>query len=122
MDQKKIGAFIAQCRKEKKLTQMQLAELLDITNQAVSKWENGLSVPDAGMLVRIAGALDTTVNDLLGEEEPEQGRDLAAELEALNRQLAEREERSRRRWRAFFAAVGILALWGAVMLAAGLIR
>ena len=82
----------------------------------------GLSVPDAGMLVRIAGALDTTVNDLLGEEEPEQGRDLAAELEALNRQLAEREERSRRRWRAFFAAVGILALWGAVMLAAGLIR
>lgn len=81
-----------------------------------------MSVPDAGMLVRIAGALDTTVNDLLGEEEPEQGRDLAAELEALNRQLAEREERSRRHWRAFFAAVGILALWGAVMLAAGLIR
>lgn len=49
-------------------------------------------------------------------------RNRAAELEALNRQLAEREERSRRRWRAFFAAVGILALWGAVMLAAGLIR
>ena len=41
MDQKKIGAFIAQCRKEKRLTQIQLAELLDITNQAVSKWENG---------------------------------------------------------------------------------
>ena len=41
MDQKKIGAFIAQCRKEKSLTQIQLAELLDITNQAVSKWENG---------------------------------------------------------------------------------
>lgn len=39
MDQKKIGAFIAQCRKEKSLTQIQLAELLDITNQAVSKWE-----------------------------------------------------------------------------------
>ena len=44
MDQKKIGAFIAQCRKEKSLTQIQLAELLDITNQAVSKWENGESV------------------------------------------------------------------------------
>ena len=43
MDQKKIGAFIAQCRKEKSLTQIQLAELLDITNQAVSKWENGVS-------------------------------------------------------------------------------
>lgn len=46
MDQKKIGAFIAQCRKEKSLTQIQLAELLDITNQAVSKWENGRGMPE----------------------------------------------------------------------------
>lgn len=117
-----LGEKIASARKEKGMTQEMLAEELGVTRQAVARWETGLSVPDAGMLVRIAGALDTTVNDLLGEEEPEQGRDLAAELEALNRQLAEREERSRRRWRAFFAAVGILALWGAVMLAAGLIR
>lgn len=117
-----LGEKIASARKEKGMTQEMLAEQLGVTRQAVARWETGLSVPDAGMLVRIAGALDTTVNDLLGEEEPEQGRDLAAELEALNRQLAEREERSRRRWRAFFAAVGILALWGAVMLAAGLIR
>jgi len=116
------GAAIRALREKKRLTQHQLAEKLCVSDKAISKWETGLSVPDAGMLVRIAGALDTTVNDLLGEEEPEQGRDLAAELEALNRQLAEREERSRRRWRAFFAAVGILALWGAVMLAAGLIR
>lgn len=117
-----LGEKIASARKEKGMTQEMLAEQLGVTRQAVARWETGLSVPDAGMLVRIAGALDTTVNDLLGEEESEQGRDLAAELEALNRQLAEREERSRRRWRAFFAAVGILALWGAVMLAAGLIR
>lgn len=117
-----LGEKIASARKEKGMTQEMLAEQLGVTRQAVARRETGLSVPDAGMLVRIAGALDTTVNDLLGEEEPEQGRDLAAELEALNRQLAEREERSRRRWRAFFAAVGILALWGAVMLAAGLIR
>lgn len=117
-----LGEKIASARKEKGMTQEMLAEQLGVTRQAVARWETGLSVPDAGMLVRIAGALDTTVNDLLGEEEPEQGRDLAAELEALNRQLAEREKRSRRRWRAFFAAVGILALWGAVMLAAGLIR
>ena len=117
-----LGEKIASARKEKGMTQEMLAEQLGVTRQAVARWETGLSVPDAGMRVRIAGALDTTVNDLLGEEEPEQGRDLAAELEALNRQLAEREERSRRRWRAFFAAVGILALWGAVMLAAGLIR
>lgn len=114
--------ILAVLRTQRGWTQEDLAQRCSVTRQAVSRWETGLSVPDAGMLVRIAGALDTTVNDLLGEEEPEQGRDLAAELEALNRQLAEREERSRRRWRAFFAAVGILALWGAVMLAAGLIR
>lgn len=90
---------ILQLRTAKGLSQEELAAKVYVTRQAVSRWETGLSVPDAGMLVRIAGALDTTVNDLLGEEEPEQGRDLAAELEALNRQLAEREERSRRRWR-----------------------
>lgn len=117
-----LNENIKAIRKSKGLSQQELAIKLNVVRQTISKWEQGLSVPDAGMLVRIAGALDTTVNDLLGEEEPEQGRDLAAELEALNRQLAEREERSRRRWRAFFAAVGILALWGAVMLAAGLIR
>ena len=106
-------------REEKGLSQDDVADFFgeNFSRQAVSKWERGLSVPDAGMLVRIAGALDTTVNDLLGEEEPEQGRDLAAELEALNRQLAEMVGRVggydvRRRWRAFFAAVGILALWG----------
>ena len=43
MDQTKIGSFIAQCRKEKNLTQMQLAEKLGITDRAVSKWETGVS-------------------------------------------------------------------------------
>ncbi len=43
MDQKKIGAFISQCRKEKALTQAQLAEQLEITSQAISKWETGVS-------------------------------------------------------------------------------
>lgn len=78
---------ILQLRTAKGLSQEELAAKVYVTRQAVSRWETGLSVPDAGMLVRIAGALDTTVNDLLGEEEPEQGRDLAAELEALNRHL-----------------------------------
>lgn len=47
MDQIKIGKFIAKCRKEKGLTQMQLAELLSITDRAVSKWETGKSLPDS---------------------------------------------------------------------------
>ena len=65
MDQKKIGAFIAQCRKEKSLTQIQLAELLDITNQAVSKWENGTSDPSTSNLIAIAELYGVSSEELL---------------------------------------------------------
>ena len=65
MDQKKIGAFIAQCRKEKSLTQIQLAELLDITNQAVSKWENGICLPDISLFETICNVLDITLVELI---------------------------------------------------------
>lgn len=64
MDQKRIGAFIAQCRKEKNLTQMQLAELLGITNQAVSKWENGKGMPDVSLLQPLCNALGISLNEL----------------------------------------------------------
>ena len=68
MDQKKTGAFIAQCRKEKNLTQMQLAELLEITNQAVSKWENGRGMPDVSLLQPLCNALDISLNELFSGE------------------------------------------------------
>ena len=68
MDQKKIGAFIAQCRKEKSLTQIQLAELLDITNQAVSKWENGRAMPDVSLLQPLCDALGISLNELFSGE------------------------------------------------------
>lgn len=68
MDQKRIGAFIAQCRKEKNLTQMQLAELLEITNQAVSKWENGRGMPDVSLLQPLCDALGISLNELFSGE------------------------------------------------------
>ncbi len=68
MDQKKIGAFIAQCRKEKNLTQMQLAETLGITNQAVSKWENGRGMPDVSLLQPLCDALGISLNELFSGE------------------------------------------------------
>lgn len=49
MDQKKIGEFIAMCRKRKKLTQIELAEQLGITDRSVSNWENGVCLPDASI-------------------------------------------------------------------------
>ena len=50
MNQTEIGKFIAKCRKEKKLTQAQLAEKLNITDRAVSKWETGKSMPDSSII------------------------------------------------------------------------
>ena len=68
MDQKRIGAFIARCRKEKNLTQMQLAELLGITNQAVSKWENGRGMPEVSLLQPLCKVLGISLNELFSGE------------------------------------------------------
>ena len=65
MDQIKIGKFIAERRKLKALTQAQLAEKLNITDRAVSKWENGRSLPDSAIMLELCEILDITVNDLL---------------------------------------------------------
>lgn len=68
MNQEKIGKFISKCRKEKKLTQKQLAEKLGITDRAVSKWENGKSMPDLALLKSLCDILDITINELLSGE------------------------------------------------------
>ncbi len=68
MDQERIGAFIAQCRKEKNLTQRQLAETLAITNQAVSKWENGKGMPDVSLLQPLCDILGISLNELFSGE------------------------------------------------------
>lgn len=65
MNQKEIGKFIAKCRKEKNLTQAQLAEKLGITDRAVSKWETGNSMPDSSIMLELCGILGITVNELL---------------------------------------------------------
>ena len=68
MDQIKIGKFIAECRKGKGLTQMQLAEKMNITDRAVSKWETGRAIPDASIMLELCNILGITVNDLLSGE------------------------------------------------------
>lgn len=68
MDQAKIGRFIAERRKTAGLTQMQLAEKLSITDRAVSKWENGRSLPDSSIMLELCKELNITVNDLLSGE------------------------------------------------------
>ena len=68
MDQVKIGKFISKRRKEQNLTQMQLAEKLDITDRAVSKWETGRSLPDASIMQALCDILKISVNDILNGE------------------------------------------------------
>ena len=68
MDQVKIGKFIAECRKRNNLTQMQLAEKLNITDRAISKWENGKAMPDSSIMLDLCQELKINVNELLSGE------------------------------------------------------
>ena len=68
MDQMKVGKFIAECRKKNNLTQMQLAEKLNITDRAVSKWENGKAMPDSSIMLDLCKELKISVNELLSGE------------------------------------------------------
>lgn len=68
MDQIKIGKFISEKRKEAKLTQSELAEELNITDRAISKWENGKSMPDSGIIPELCKILNITITDLFNGE------------------------------------------------------
>lgn len=63
MDRMKIGMFIAMCRKEKSITQEQLAEMLGVTSKSVSKWENGICLPDAMLYEPLCNVLEITINE-----------------------------------------------------------
>lgn len=96
MDQVKIGRFIAECRREKNFTQMQLAEKLNITDRAVSKWENGRAMPDSSIMIELCNVLGINVNELLSGEriEMENYNKIAEEnLLTLKKQKEESDKR-----------------------------
>ena len=68
MDMIKIGKFISTCRKEVGLTQLQLAEKLNVTDRAVSKWETGKAMPDSSLMLKLCETLNISVNELLNGE------------------------------------------------------
>ena len=106
MDQIKIGKFITECRKKKNLTQAQLAEKLNLTDRAVSKWETGKAMPDSDIMLALCEILEIHVNELLcGEKiDTEQKTD---QSNALIVQMAKNEERYHKRLR--YSAYLILA-------------
>ena len=91
MDLIKIGKFIAECRKKKKITQEQLAEKLYVTDRAVSKWERGLSLPDAGKMLDLCNILEINVNELLNGERIDM-KDYNKKTEELLIEMAKQEE------------------------------
>ena len=99
MDQIKIGRFIADCRKKKKLTQMQLAEMLNITDRAVSKWENGKAMPDSSIMLELCDILEINVNELLSGEEINMEDKNKKEEELLLKIAKEVEEKNKIIWR-----------------------
>ena len=114
MDQIKIGKFIAERRKLKNLTQAQLAEKLNITDRAVSKWENGRSLPDSSIMLELCEMLEITVNDLLSGEVVVMEK-YNKELENNLLEIAKEKERADRRLLRIEIVMGIVSI--ALMLA-----
>ena len=111
-----FGENLKMLRKQKGFSQEELAVRLHVVRQTISKWEKGLSVPDAEMLIRLAEILEVSVSELLGEnlESEPATNDIAEQLSRINEQLAVKNRRSRRMWKiigiTLAAIVGIIFL------------
>ena len=99
-------------RKQKGLSQEELSIKLNVVRQTISKWEQGLSVPDVEMLISISEIFDTPVSTLLGETIPEEKSDslkeISEKLEIINLQLAQKRERNRKFWHWFFIVLSLI--------------
>lgn len=109
IDQVKIGGFIAKKRKEQGLTQAQLAEILCITDRAVSKWENGKCLPDSSVMLLLCQTLKISVNELLCGEETEMN-EIDRKNEELLIELAAQKEKSDKQLLALEIVIGVLSV------------
>ena len=109
MDQVKIGKFIAECRKKEKLTQAQLAEKLNITDRAISKWETGRAMPDSSIMLELCDILKISVNDLLSGEVVTMDN-YNKELENNLLEMIKQKERADKRLLSAEVFIGITAL------------
>ena len=104
-------------RKSKGLSQQELAVKLNVVRQTISKWEQGLSVPDSDMLLSISEALETPVSTLLGENvivpEADDLKAISAKLEVINLQLAQRKTTRKRilHWLLISLCIAIAAIF-----------
>ena len=123
MDQIKIGKFIAECRKKNKLTQMQLAEKLNITDRAISKWENGKGMPDSSIMLDLCNELKISVNELLSGEKIDMENDNQKTEQLLLDMAKELEKKNKTIWSSMWTImiISITVLIAGIFIAAFLI-
>ena len=112
MNKERFGAFITEIRKERHLTQKDLAEKLHVTDKAVSKWERGLSYPDVTLMEPLAEALKISVSELLACQRKERrGEESVKALLEISGETVERERRHSRLWICGMAALLLAAVF-----------
>ena len=111
MDQKKVGSFLRELRKEKQLTQEQLAERFGVTNRSVSRWETGSNMPDLSILVELADFYDVDIRDIIdGERKGEDMNKEEKERLQLVADYAETEKNTLLMRLRIFSIVGLVSL------------
>lgn len=120
-----LGDNLKKFREQKGITQEDASVNLNIVRQTLSKWEKGLSAPDANMLEKIAALYDVSVNELLGildTHDEDLQEEIAKELAKLNEQIALRNKRQRVLWIAVMVIGIIVLVWGCVGAAVGIVN
>ena len=108
MDQVKIGKFIAECRKNKNLTQASLGEKLNITDRAISKWETGKGMPDSSIMLELCNELGISVNELLSGEVI-QMKNYNEKAEELLLEMAKKEEIQNKKMMMYECVIGYMS-------------
>ena len=123
MNQIKIGKFIAECRKNVSLTQMQLAEKLGITDKAISKWERGVAMPDTSIMLELCDILGISVNELLSGEKINMENNNQKNEQLLLEMAKDLEQKNKTIWISMWAImiISITALLAGLFIAAFLI-
>ena len=123
MNQAKIGKFIAELRKQKNLTQMQLAEKLGITDKAISKWETGRAMPDTSIMLELCDILCISVKDLLCGEKTDMDNNSQRNEQLLLDMANELERKNKTIWSCMWAimTVSMIGLLAGLAIAAFLI-
>ena len=117
MDQQKIGGFLKELRKEKNLTQEQLAEVLNVSGRTVSRWETGSNMPDLSVLVELADYYDVDIREIInGERKSEEmDKDLIDTLEQVAEYSNTEKKNIKKRMIGNCVAAAILLLFATVL-------